>query len=256
MALLHTLAQSVGFIEFFFRRRDAAGDIFPVGAASGEVEGARPLGLLVVGESTAVSLGVATHELGPAAQTARRLAHATGRGVSWSAIAFPGQRLRNAPALTRDANNFSGIDIVVVMAGIVDTLYMTPVGAWRRDLVELLDDLDRLLPAAGRIVVAEIPPMDNAGSISRAARLAAGMHARRLNAVSRSVLVGREKARLAAFPTTLTEDLWVPKSEPGSYRNMYAVWSAAFTQRLTAQSALRDETARGPRVEAERDTLG
>jgi hypothetical protein len=121
---------------------------------------------------------------------------------------------------------------------------------------ELLDDLDRLLPAAGRIVVAEIPPMDNAGSISRAARLAAGMHARRLNAVSRSVLVGREKARLAAFPTTLTEDLWVPKSEPGSYRNMYAVWSAAFTQTLTAHLTLRDETARGTRVETERDTLG
>ena len=140
MSLLHSLAQSVGFIEFVFRRQDTTGDIFPSDAVGGVLAGERPFGILVVGESTAMGLGVATHALGPAAQTARRVARLTGRGVSWSTIGFPSSRLRDAPAITADASNFAGVEVVIVMAGIVDTLCMTPVAEWKRGMRALLDD--------------------------------------------------------------------------------------------------------------------
>jgi hypothetical protein len=230
MSLLHSLAQSVGFIEFVFRRQDTSGDIFPSDAVGGVLAGERPFGILVVGESTAMGLGVATHALGPAAQTARRLARLTGRGVSWSTIGFPSSRLRDAPTITADASNVAGVEVVIVMAGIVDTLCMTPVAEWKRGMRALLDDLESLLPAHGRVIVAEIPPMDNAGSISRAARLAAGLHARRLNAATRATVGGRDRVESAAFPVALTEDLWVPKSEQGAYRQMYAAWAEVFAE--------------------------
>ena len=235
MAILHSLAQSVGFIEFLFRRRDSTGDIFPGDAVAGIVEGPRPLGLLVIGEGTAMGLGVATHALAPAAQTARRLARTTDRGVSWSALGFPDARLRTASALTADSSNFAGVDVVVVMAGIVDTLCMTPVAEWKRQLGALLDDLAVLLPEHGHVVVAEIPPMDNAGSISRAARLAAGLHARRLNTATRSTVAEHSRARVAGFPAQLTDDLWLPKSEQVAYRQMYAVWADAFAASITGR---------------------
>ena len=235
MVILHSLAQSIGFIEFLFRRRDSTGDIYPVDAVAGIVAGQRPLGLLVIGEGTAMGLGVATHALAPAAQTARRLARIANRGVSWSALGFPDARLRSAGALTADPSNFAGVDVVIVMAGIVDTLCMTPVGEWKNQLATLLDDLDGLLPADGRVIVAQIPPMDNAGSISRAARLAAGLHARRVNAATSAVVAGRRNVTVTAFPSELAQDLWVPKSEEGAYRQMYAVWADAFAESITAK---------------------
>lgn len=241
MSLVHRVAQSIGFIEFVFRRRDSAGDIFPSDAPAGAVDGPLPIRILVVGESTAMGLGVATHSLAVAAQTARRLARETGRGVTWASVGFPDSRLRNAATL--DGSTYSGVDVVVVMAGIVDTLCVTPVAEWKLNMANLLDDLDTRLPDHGQVVVAAIPPMDNAGSISRAARIAAGIHARRLNAATRSATVDRERVDLVDFPTALTEDLWVPKSQQGTYRQMYSVWAEAFAG--TIANRLRESVTRG-----------
>jgi len=241
MSLVHRVAQSIGFIEFVFRRRDSAGDIFPSDAPVGTVDGTRPIRVLVIGESTAMGLGVATHSLAVAAQTARRLARITGRGVLWASVGFPDSRLRTAGAI--DGSSFAGVDVVVVMAGIVDTLCVTPVAEWKRNMATLLDDLETRVPAHGQLVVAAIPPMDNAGSISRAARIAAGIHARRLNSATRSTASGRDLVDLVDFPAALTEDLWVPKSEQGTYRQMYSVWAEAFAGAIA--NRLRETVARG-----------
>jgi hypothetical protein len=235
MALLHRIAQTVGFFEFAFRRRDAAGDIRPSDAAEGTLAGTDPLRLLVLGEATAMGLGVATHELGPAAQTARRVARHSARGVSWAALGLPDSRLRSAPAILDEPARFAELDCVIVMAGITDTLTVTPVAEWGAQLAALLDALERALPAHGHVLVAEIPPMDNAGSISRAARLAAGLHARRLNAATREVVRDRARVATTPFPASLTEDVWLPRSEQSSYRDMYAAWGDSFAAALVSR---------------------
>jgi hypothetical protein len=235
MALLHRIAQTVGFFEFAFRRQDATGDIRPSDAAEGTVPGAEPISLLVLGEATAMGLGVATHELGPAAQTARRVARLSGRGVSWAALGLPDSRLRSAPAVLDDPALFAALDCVIVMAGITDTLTMTPVAEWRAQLAALLDALEQVLPSHGHVLVAEIPPMDNAGSISRAARRAAGLHARRLNAATREVVGDRVRVATTPFPASLTEDVWLPRSEQAPYRDMYAAWGDSFAESLVSR---------------------
>jgi hypothetical protein len=235
VSFLHRVAQTVGFFEFVFRRQDASGDIHPSDAAAGTLPGPEPLRLLVMGESTAMGLGVATHELGPAAHAARRLAQHTGRGVSWSVLGLPDSRLHTAGAVLGDPEVFAGTDSVVLMAGITDTLCVTPVAEWADQLAATLDDLERLLPSHGHVLVAEIPPMDNAGSISRAARLAAGLHARRINAVTREVVGGRARVATTPFPASLTDDVWLPRSEQAPYREMYAAWGASFAESIASR---------------------
>jgi hypothetical protein len=266
MSFLHRAAQSIGFFEFFFRRRDAAGDIRPTDAPHGMLPGFDPLRILVVGEATAVGLGVATHALGPAAQTARRFARLSGRGVTWNALGLPDSRLRTAGSLFRensldgleaagldgpgpdrpaldgagplgapsplDPCAFANVDCVILMAGITDTLCATRVRDWTSQLSAMLDSLEELLPAHGHVLVAEIPPMHNAGSISRAARVAAGVHARAINAATRSVVGVRRRVTMVPFPDTLTTELWVPNSEQEPYREMYATWGGAFAERI------------------------
>lgn len=52
---------------------------------------------------------------------------------------------------------------------------------------DTLDMLVQGLPRGARVLVSEIPPLDNAGSLSAPARLAAGLHGRALNAQTRLV---------------------------------------------------------------------
>jgi hypothetical protein len=236
MSFLHRVAQAVGFVEFLFRRQDASGDIYPDDAADGDIEGPMPLSLLVMGESTAMGLGVATHALGPAAQTARRFARLSGRGVHWNAVGLPDSRLRTAASLLESPETFADVECVVLMAGISDTLLATRVADWSRQLEALLDALEKLLPADGHVLVAEIPPMHNAGSISRAARIAAGMHARRINAATRSIVAVRRRVETTPFPTALTTELWLPRSEQEPYREMYAAWGGAFAEQIASRS--------------------
>ena len=67
-------------------------------AASGPLEGVipgpRPLRLLIVGESTAVGVGVPTHDVLLAGQTARALAASTERGVCWHVLGRSGASAR------------------------------------------------------------------------------------------------------------------------------------------------------------------
>jgi hypothetical protein len=236
MSFLHRVAQTVGFFEFLFRRQDSSGDIFPDDAPDGALAGPSPLRLLVLGESTAVGLGVATHALAPAAQTARRFARLSGRGVTWNSLRFPDSRLRSAGSVLDRADTFADLECVVFMAGIADTLCATPVADWTSRLQAVLDSLEALLPADGHVLIAEIPPMHNAGSISRAARLAAGMHSRRINAATRSVVAARPRVETTPFPTELTTELWLPRSEQEPYREMYAAWGGAFAEQIASRA--------------------
>jgi len=235
------IARPVGFLEYLFRRTDTSGDIFPTDSSSGVVPGANPERIIVLGESTAVGLGMLTHELGLAGHLARQYQVRTGRGVEWSTMGLPDRKLRSAPALigdrtARENTVFEGTDIVVMMAGIADTLSLTSARRWRVQLIATLDALQRELPADAHVAVAEIPPMDNAGSISRTARMAAGAHARQLNEVTRSVIAQRTGASSIPFPQELTRSLWKPESQQASYLRMYTIWATGILEGLGVES--------------------
>ncbi|WP_213814974.1 hypothetical protein [Glaciihabitans sp. dw_435] len=231
-------ARLTGLIEFIFRRTDRSGDIFPADASVGIVDGLDPERVFVFGESNAVGLGVLTHELGFVGQFSRKRAASVRRGAYWSAAPVPGHRIAGAPAfVTENVASLADANVVIVMLGITDTLMLTKRASWTQHMTELVDGLLAVVPARARILLTEIPPMDNAGSISPMARLAAGHQARMFNAATRRIVADRPQTLTVRFPQELRQKLWVPESRETSYAHMYAVWARAAVETLAADDA-------------------
>jgi hypothetical protein len=225
------IAARVG--EFLYRRSDASGDIHPDDAAHGAVDGPDPDRIAVVGEAGMISLGVRTHQIALPAFLARHHARRTGRGVVWSIASLPGSRLREAPAVIAGAvADLERVDAVVLLAGITDVLRVTSTRAWSRQMRGAIDALRVHLPQDAWILVAEIPPLDNAGSLSRPARVAAGAHAQALNRHTREVIDGLACTRAVPFPEALTRALSQPESEESRYQRTYRSWGAHLSEAL------------------------
>lgn len=219
--------------EFVFRRADVTGDIYPSDPARGVVDGPDPDRILFLGERGELSLGVRTHELSLPAFLARRVAATTGRGVAWSIGDLPQSRLENAPRVVGTLEReLRSVDAVVILAGITDALRVTSSAAWERQLTSTLDALTGRIPGDARVLVAEIPPLDNAGSLSRAARVAAGIHGRALNRRTRAVLARYPRADAVPFPDELTQSLWRPESVEHRYTHTYRVWGGHLADAL------------------------
>lgn len=226
----------VGFVEFVFRRSDRSGDIYPDDAAFGSVDGSDPEKIVVLGEGNAIGLGVTSHQLGMAGHVARLLASRIGRGVEWRAIGVPGYRIGSASdAIAANRDHLEQSDYVILMLGITDTLHLTSRRTWRTQLTSTLDALFRTVPRDARVLVTMIPPMDNAGSVSRLARLAAGATARRLNRVTTSVTRTYSRSDTVAFPLALRHELWLPDSHEAPYVGMYSAWGAAVVAELVGE---------------------
>jgi hypothetical protein len=221
-------ARLVGFVEFVFRRNDKSGDIFPTDEPHGVIAGDNPERIVVLGEANAVGLGVTRHELGMAGHVARLLASRTGHGVRWWALGVPGQRIRSLPAVVDENRELlEGADLVVLMMGVVDTLCLTNQKNWAAHMTASLDALMCTVSTDTTVLVTRIPPMDNAGSVSRLARFAAGRQARIFNAITEDIVSHHPRCTTVLFPESLQQNLWAPESREGPYVGMYSAWAAS-----------------------------
>lgn len=236
MALRRTVALSRA-AEFLFKRADASGDVFPDDAAQGQVTGPDADRVLFLGEPGMLTLGVRTHELSLAAFAARHLARGTSRGVEWSIRTLPSSRIAEAPRVVAALEcDLMRVDAIVLLVGITDVLRVTSPVSWERHLSATLDALEQRVPQGTRILVAEIPPLDNAGSLSRPARLAAGIHGRLLNRRSRTLVEERADTCVVPFPEELTQSVWRPESDETRYTGTYRVWGAQMSRMLQAHA--------------------
>jgi hypothetical protein len=234
-ALTGAPLRGVRIVEFVFKRRDAAGDIYPDDPDRGVVPGPDPERVVFLGERGELSLGVRTHELSLPAFFARHRAAQTGRGVRWSIAAPPSSSVRDAPAVVvKHGHELPGCDHVVVLLGITDSLLVIPPSVWEEQLRLTVDTLLQALPPRSRITFGDIPPLDNAGSLSAPARIAAGIQGRALN--DRMKLVARDYATVSVvdFPEELTRSVWRPESEEHRYRDTYKVWGSHLASRTSS----------------------
>jgi hypothetical protein len=223
-----TLPARVGrFSEFLFRRSDAAFDVYPDDPAEGTVPGPDVGRVWFLGERGELSLGVRTHELSLPAFFARHRAARRGRGTSWSIASAPSSSVRDLPSVVEGHREHLGAcEVVVVMVGITDALRVMSPLTWERHLSDTLTALLDALPPGARVLVGAIPPLDNAGSLSRPARIAAGAHGRELNRRSCAVAADHGRVDVVDFPEELTRSVWRPEAEEHRYRDTYAVWGA------------------------------
>jgi hypothetical protein len=136
-----------------------------------------------------------------------------------------------AAVVVGQAAELPGCDHVVVLLGITDSLLVVPPSVWERNLRFTIDTLLQALPRRSRITVGEIPPLDNAGSLSAPARIAAGIQGRALNARTRFVAEDYPSVTVVEFPEELTRSVWRPESEEHRYRDTYKVWGEYLASR-------------------------
>ena len=138
--------------------------------------GASPLRLLIVGESTAVGVGVSTNETGLGGQTARALAGATGRPVAWRVLGRSGASAQKLVTEFIEPEPPIEADVVVVALGVNDTISLSPVGGWIAALESLLRRVRASSPDAA-VVLSGVPPIQHFPALPSPLRHVLGLRA-------------------------------------------------------------------------------
>ncbi len=154
------------------------------------IAGPDPDRVLVLGNGPAIGFGVLTQELALPGNLARRLAAATGRGVTVDVLARRGTTAALAPRLIADVR-MAHYDVVLVCVGSTDAYNLLPEERWRTDLGQLADALRAATTPSTIIAVLPIRPLQRPNAaLGRAGRLVEG-HAARLDRVADEVCARR-----------------------------------------------------------------
>ncbi len=142
---------------------------------------AKPLRLLVVGDSTAMGTGVPRLEEGLPGQLGRLLGsgRAADGGVAWRAVGRNGATAAEVLGEFAAAAVAAHFDLAVVMVGWNDALRLRSGSEFSRALGTLLDRLHAASPDA-RLVVVAAPRFDRFASLPNPLRWALGRQARGL----------------------------------------------------------------------------
>ncbi|WP_043671832.1 hypothetical protein [Clavibacter michiganensis] len=231
---IRRVAQAVArpaiFVQYLALRAGLQSTVFPRDAGSGVVPGESPQRVLVIGEATAVGFGVLSHELGMAGHFSRQLARRTGRGVEWATRPFSDLTIHTAAGTVRDRELLAGVDVVLLLVGVGDSIRLTPQRTWRRLMCAAIDDLGRGLPEGATVLVAEVPPLHESTGVPAGWRPVAARHARLLNRVTAEIIASRPEVISVPFPPESIIDIGDPDAAQAS--RVYASWSRVFVQRM------------------------
>ncbi|MCK0107607.1 SGNH/GDSL hydrolase family protein [Marinobacter sp. S0848L] len=151
------------------------------GAKSGQYgEGTPEFRLLVIGESTAAGVGVATHSDGLASQLALRLNQRTGKTIGWQTFGVNGIRLGNL-LQTLASENLPPADSIVLSMGVNDTTGFTTRAQFRQHLKTLRSAIAPLSQAP--ITLLSVPPMEKFSALPSPLRHVMGWRARQLDRI-------------------------------------------------------------------------
>jgi lysophospholipase L1-like esterase len=190
----------------------------PVGRPSGVVgRGEREVRLLVVGESSAVGVGVRSYDETLAAHIAAIYSERAGCVVHWSAIGKSGATVDELLALlARQPQQSLKADIVVMAIGVNDVLRFRSPLRWRRSLRSLMDVL---LVSTGcqLMLLSPIPPLWKFALLPVPLRYVLGAQAMLLDLCSQIVVARDSRVRHLQIPlldqtSMLCEDRFHPSS--------------------------------------------
>jgi lysophospholipase L1-like esterase len=174
--------------------------------------GGSELALLVLGESTAAGVGVATQADGLGRQTAAALARRASRSVRWRVVAQTGTTAKSA--LTRLVPQIGSerYDIVAVTLGVNDVLRLTSRARWRHDTTALTSSLLPHLRPGGRMVICGVPDLAAFPALPSPLRTVLGWHARNLDRGLAQVTAASAAALHMPVPALAGPELWAGDS--------------------------------------------
>ncbi|MCC4308186.1 MAG: SGNH/GDSL hydrolase family protein [Alcanivorax sp.] len=167
--------------------------------------GDTPLRLLLVGESTAVGVGVREHHQGLGGQLARALHRQLGRPVTWRVDGVNG--IRAAALATRLADRPApDVDLVVVSLGVNDTTGLTSPRRYQQALGRLIATLRRKRPHLPVALLA-VPPMQHFTALPRPLRDLLGARAGRLDRAQQALAARLSDVHALTYPAVADPSL-------------------------------------------------
>ena len=197
----------------------------PHGAPRVHRPGPDPDRILLVGGGAVRGLGVASHELGIGGHIARRLSTITGRGVDLELRGVSGLTAADVPSLLETGPTLAQFDVLVLMAGTREAMYLPSVTGWRREIHTLLARIAELSPPSMAVVIGSIPPLPTALPLSGRFGPLVGRHIARLNLETKAACAAAGFSYVA-----FTQETDVPRSFGDT--SVYRHWAVAIAEEL------------------------
>lgn len=196
-----------------------------VGAAGSSAE-AEPLRLLVLGDSTAAGVGVATQADGLPGRLAAYLGARLERPVTWRAVGRNGATTRDILASFVDDAFSEPHDLLFLTIGANDALTLRSAGAYARDLRRILH-LARAHQPDALVLVASMPSFGQFDLLPEPLRTSLLRHALNLERAGRAVVAGDTHWRMSSQPPPYVDGFFADDAfHPGvvGYRE-WAEWA-------------------------------
>lgn len=216
--MLICLLLLAAFAQGLWLRRQIPRLSAPRGRPSGTVgRGDEQLRLLVVGESSAIGVGVRSYEETLAAHVAAIYSTRAGCVVHWSAVGQSGVTIGGLLALlVRQPPEALKADVVVMAIGVNDVLRFCSPWRWRRSLRALIDLL-QVSTGCQFMLLSPIPPLWKFALLPVPLRYVLGAQALLLDFCSQLVVARDSRIRHLRIPlldqtSMLCEDRFHPSS--------------------------------------------
>lgn len=174
---------------------------------TGAVDGALPIRLLVLGDSTATGVGADTQEDALPGNLGRQFAERFGRGTEWTAIGENGATARDLLERFIDEATTARYDVVFLSIGANDALGLRSRGAFGRDVRLIVDRLRAASPDAV-ILVSLMPRFDRFASLLNPLRWNLALHAASLDDGARAAVAGLRDVFAIPKPPPYTPEFW------------------------------------------------
>jgi lysophospholipase L1-like esterase len=209
------------------------------GERSGEVGEGAPLRLLIVGDSSAAGVGVATQRQGFSGHLTRTLAQRAGLRVHWSLVARSGVSSAQALDLVQQAAPPSA-DLAVVLLGVNDVIEQLPSHQAVAHRAELADWL-KTHASVRHVVFTPLPPMGEFPSLRPPLRWVVKADAQRHDRALAQWAATRSDVWHVPIPMSLSADVMAADGfhagEP-----VYKICGEAVAEFISARLLLQRQT--------------
>lgn len=154
--------------------------------------------ILLFGGGLLVGWGVLSHDLALPGSVARGVSNLTGRGADVDVVAAGEFRAATAVRELKRVD-LGRYDAVVLMLGINESVVLSPISAWRRDLDALLSYVAESTSRRTPIFVVGIPALTEITQYDRVVAPVIAHHRRALNRVTAGLAAHREDVTFISF---------------------------------------------------------
>lgn len=195
------------------------------GSRTGRVGKGQVLKLLVIGDSAAAGVGVSHQNVALGGQIVSHLMHEF--HLDWDVIAEAGATTAKVlawiPTIERQ-----DYDAIVVSLGINDVTAGVTRKQWTRQQQVLVQELMTRF-STNKIIISQIPGLENFEVLPQPLRWCLGMQSRRFNAVAKSIWAGHPVCEFMDLPLVFDQSLMASDNfHPGE--DAYRIWAEAFAQ--------------------------